>query len=272
MDHKPTSKVPILKVKGRQQQKMLDAITTEAPLEISISLPRIQPKIFDKSISITMRTPGADTVLALGFLYNEGIINKMDEVEGISTQENKIHIVLNHRSEAILTQLNRHFYTSSSCGVCGKASIEAIQTIVQPIEGPAFRLPLNTLLNLPIALREAQQIFEQTGGIHAAGLFALDGTLIHISEDVGRHNAVDKLVGYMLTTDQRLDQSILVLSGRISFELVHKAAVARIPMIAAIGAPSTLAIDTAEAYDITLIGFLKAEGFNCYNGEHRLAL
>ncbi len=272
MDTKSSSKVSIIRVKSGQQQNVLDAVTTEAPLEISLSLPLLQPKIYDKSISITMRTPGADTALALGFLYNEGIISKMEEVIEIFAQEHKVHIVLNHQSDTVLSKLDRHFYTSSSCGVCGKSSIEAIQTIVPPIEGPSIKLSVDNLLNLPTALREAQQVFEQTGGIHAAGLFSLDGTLIHISEDVGRHNAVDKLIGHMLTKRQDISQAILVLSGRISFELVHKAAVARIPVIAAIGAPSTLAIETAEAFDITLVGFLKDNGFNCYNAAHRLEM
>lgn len=273
MDTNSSFKLPILKIIGADKRKALDAITTEAPLEIMLSLPYVDPKIFERSISITMRTPGDDVALAIGFLYAEGIISHTSEITKSYSKNNKVHLVLNHTDDSVLTKLDRHFYTSSSCGVCGKSSIEAIQPIVKSKDEDKIAkisISAERLKSLPSALREAQQVFEQTGGIHAAGLFSTRGDLLHISEDVGRHNAVDKLIGHALLSQKDLIGGVLVLSGRISFELVHKAAVAGIPIIAAIGAPSSLAIETAEAFDITLIGFLNSEGFNCYHGDHRL--
>ena len=272
MENKPTSKVPILKITGATQKKSLDNITTEGPLEISISLPKVQPKIYNKSISITMRTPGKDLELAIGFLYSEGILAHPSEILDALQQENKIHLILDHNSDKQIKNLDRHFYTSSSCGVCGKSSIEAIKPIVKSTPSTEVKIEVGILKTLPDILKSAQQIFKDTGGIHAAALFSTDGQLQLLCEDVGRHNALDKLIGSTFLKDQDLSQSVLLLSGRISFELVHKAAVAHLPIIAAIGAPSSLAIETAEAFDITLIGFLNKEGFNCYNGEQRLVL
>ena len=185
-------------------------------------------------------------------------------------QENKIHLVLNHTSDQQIKNLERHFYTSSSCGVCGKSSIAAIQTVVKTAQPSKLQVSDAVLKSLPSALNSAQEIFKDTGGIHAAALFTSEGRLTSLCEDVGRHNALDKLIGQAILAGQEMSQSVLLLSGRISFELVHKAAVAHLPVIAAIGAPSSLAIDTAEAFDITLIGFLNKDGFNCYNGERRI--
>lgn len=262
----------ITKIQGTETTPTLDHITSEEPLEISLTVPSAKPKIYKKSVSITMRTPGADLELALGFLFSEGIITDRKQLLENFQEENKINLVLDLDPEFDLSRLERHFYTSSSCGVCGKASIDALRVQVPKGSHTPIQVTSSVLKSLPQKLREAQKQFDATGGIHAAALFTDAGELVLLREDVGRHNALDKLIGATLP-DENLEAAdhILLLSGRISFELVHKAAVAGITCVAAIGAPSTLAIDTAEEFGMTLIGFLKASGFNIYNGVGRVS-
>ena len=219
-----------------------------------------------------MRTPGDDLALAVGFLYAEGVLTQRSDLIDTQQQDNKINLILNDTSDEKIKQLDRHFYTSSSCGVCGKASIEALRPNIKTRPTSFIQVTGTQLTSLPDKLREAQKVFENTGGIHAAALFSTEGQLLRLCEDVGRHNALDKLIGQAFLADEDLSTSLLLLSGRISFELVHKATMAQISIIAAIGAPSTLAIETAEAFDISLIGFLSQEGFNCYHGDERLRI
>ena len=228
-----------------------------------------------------MRTPGNDVNLAVGFLFSEGIIKNRQELEHITqgndTNGNVIIAKLQPHVSVDLVKLERHFYTTSSCGVCGKTSMEAVEQQCN-IELPKtqWKIEPSILYTLPDILRAEQSNFDQTGGIHGCGLFDLIGNLIHTSEDVGRHNALDKLIGhFVLSTPEAADQiplcnHILLLSGRISFELVQKAAMAGIRMIAAVGAPSSLAIDLAEDMGITLIGFLRGDRCNIYTHSGRV--
>ena len=236
-----------------------------------------------ESLSVTMRTPGNDPELATGFLFTEGIISGAADV--LSTrfvgtqwdsdmQYNSLLVELAPGLSFDLKQLNRHFYTASSCGVCGKGSIELVrtQTCFFPIAGRPV-LSAATLLAFPERLRSAQPLFSCTGGIHAAGLFDPDGTLLLLREDVGRHNAVDKLIGAALHEGRvPLRDQALMVSGRASFELVQKALMAGISILIAVGAPSSLAVDLAEEYGMTLIGFLRENSFNIYSGENRITM
>ena len=271
-----TRVVQVSKRAGAKAEATRDVLAVEEPLEIRLSYgePRVQ-----KAISITMRTPGADRELAAGFLYSEGIVRDRHDVEQIehcgppnsAGATNTIRVDLRADAPVDLKRLERHFYTTSSCGVCGKSSIEALQNIAPPriAEGPL--VSSNSLVQLPQRLRERQQIFETTGGLHASALFTPDGELLRVAEDVGRHNALDKLVGsYFLDGELPLHDRVLLLSGRASFELVQKALMAGIAFVAAVGAPSSLAVELAEANGLTLVGFLRDERFNVYCGGHRL--
>jgi FdhD protein len=235
----------------------------------------------EKPLSITMRTPGNDVHLAVGFLFSEGIIKSQQDLDHITTGNdpngNVIIVKLQPHVSVDLVKLERHFYTTSSCGVCGKTSMEAVEQQCN-IELPKTQWKIEPLIlyTLPSILRAQQSNFDQTGGIHGCGLFDLGGNLIHTSEDVGRHNALDKLIGhFVLSSPEASNQiplcnHILLLSGRISFELVQKAAMAGIRFIAAVGAPSSLAIDLAEEMGITLIGFLRGERCNIYTHTQRV--
>jgi FdhD protein len=235
----------------------------------------------EKPLSITMRTPGNDINLAVGFLFSEGIIKSQQDLDYIKTGNdpngNVIIAKLQPHVSVDLVKLERHFYTTSSCGVCGKTSMEAVEQQCN-IELPKtqWKIEPNILYTLPDILRAQQTNFDQTGGIHGCALFDLGGKLIHTSEDVGRHNALDKLIGhFVLSTPDAVNHiplcnHILLLSGRISFELVQKAAMAGIRFIAAVGAPSSLAIDLAEDMGITLVGFLRNERCNIYTHPHRV--
>jgi FdhD protein len=260
----------------------VDLLATEEPLEIRLGFGRAHDRK-QHSISITMRTPGNDFELALGFLFTEGIIHRQDDVlritycTDVNLQENKNNIVRVELKEDIAVDLNkliRNFYTTSSCGICGKASIEAVRTtipIYQPVSGKAVSAAL--ILELPRKLREKQQVFEYTGGLHAAALFDASGEIIFIREDVGRHNALDKLIGAALAKKTLpLSQQLLLLSGRASFELIQKAAIAGIHLVCAVGAPSSLAVATAKEFDITLVGFLREQHFNIYAVPERILL
>lgn len=244
-----------------------DFVTVEEPLDIRLS--NGGPA---RSVAITMRTPGRDEDLARGFLFTEGIIRAGSQVQCEVTKSNVVAVDLPATEAIDWKRLDRHSYTSSSCGVCGKTSLEQVFTAVPFGEsGHNLRVAAKVLQSLPDKLRAAQELFEHTGGIHAVGLFTPAGELLHVAEDVGRHNALDKLIGHHHATGALpLDEHVLLLSGRASFELIQKAGMAGIPVVAAVGAPSGLAVQLAEELGITLVGFLRAGGFNCYAGIGRV--
>ncbi len=255
-----------------------DVLAAEEPLEIRLLWEEVGA-IVRKPIAVTMRTPGDDFELAAGFLYGEGIIAGQQDLVDVSycTDEdeeqrlNIVNVTLRPGLTFDASRLERNFYTTSSCGICGKAALDALEVqgcAVLP-DGPAVLAEM--ICALPAKLREAQAVFDRTGGLHAAGLFTPDGTLVSLREDVGRHNAFDKLVGERVLADTTpLSDSIVMLSGRASFELLQKALVARIPIVAAVGAPSSLAVELAESFNITLCGFVKADGLNIYTGGERV--
>jgi len=270
----PTQAIHITRVEVDTVVEKNDALAVEEPVEISISAFTASPPLLNKNISITMRTPGTDLDLALGFLFTEGIIADAKQVDGHETGENTINILLNDSMPLDLSKIERHFYTSSSCGVCGKASIDSIKTVcrLQDIES-TFSVPKDLIKALPNELRKQQEVFESTGGLHAAALFDLNGKLMQLREDVGRHNALDKLIGWSFQNDNLpLNQHLLLLSGRASFELIQKAAMAGIKFIMAVGAPSSLAVELAKDFDITLVGFLNENRYNVYHGVERIEL
>ena len=254
-------------------QKSEDQVVEEAPLEIQLEYGaegnrRIQP------IAVTMRTPGQDLDLALGFLFTEAIIGKMSDIEKVVdlSEQNRVKVRLHPNLRIDLSRLERHFYTSSSCGICGKGALEMVQTVSCYYPVPEHpKIKASNLYLFPEHLNKAQSIFALTGGIHAAGLFDPSGYCHYLREDVGRHNAVDKLLGAALQAGHLpLRQHILMLSGRIGFELVQKAAMAGIPIVAAVGAPSSLAIDLAKENGMTLVGFLRNHRMNVYCGPERI--
>lgn len=251
-----------------------DELAAEEPLQIQMQYGSSNNRV-QKNIAVTMRTPGNDGELATGFLFTEGIINSKDQVDSILQSSNSadtITIVLKENIEPGKDTSDRNFYTTSACGVCGKSSIDAIAThSIFKNEKDNSKVSASLLYELPAQLRRQQALFENTGGLHAAALLNTDGSFITLREDVGRHNALDKLIGVSLLKDQLpLTGCILLLSGRTSFELIQKAMMAGIKFIAAIGAPSSLAVELAKQNDITLIGFLKSDRFNIYSGEKRV--
>ncbi|MCF6360089.1 MAG: formate dehydrogenase accessory sulfurtransferase FdhD [Cyclobacteriaceae bacterium] len=272
------SSAKIIKIGIQGQENVPDLVAIEEPLEIRLGIgPLDQREQF--SLSVTMRSPGHDKELAIGFLFTEGIISDIDEVNSIEYCEtvkpeeegNVIRVELAPEVKVDEKKLSRHFYTSSSCGVCGKSSIDAISVVIPDVKTNFTKVGASLVCKLPDVLKQAQKVFEHTGGLHACGFFELDGSLIRLREDVGRHNAVDKLIGSLLI-EKKLPatKKILVLSGRVSFELVQKSARAGIQFIAAIGAPSSLAIEMAKKHQITMVGFLKNSSFNIYSGEERI--
>ena len=258
-----------------------DVVATEEPLEIRLSYTHPDGRRAQKSISITMRTPGNDEELAAGFLLTEGIIAGPAELEAIGPCGppaangliNVVRVDLAPDVEVNLARLERHFYTSSSCGVCGKASLEAVAVQGRyDLRGNPLRINAESLGTLPDRLRALQSVFERTGGLHASGLFDAAGQVRVSREDVGRHNALDKLIGQALLKDELpMSDYGVVVSGRASFELMQKAMMAGIPMMAAVGAPSSLAVEFAEEFGMTLVGFLKANRFNVYSRLDRIA-
>jgi FdhD protein len=272
----PSVEVRIVSFDGERLAPRFDRLATEEPLEI-----RLRAGGESRTIAITMRTPGNDFELAAGFLYNEGVIADYDALLGISfcvdttvdveQRYNIVNVDLAAAALPPIETLERHFLTTSACGVCGRAGIEALQMRgVRPIESDVTIDP-KRITALPERLREAQGVFEKTGGLHAAGLFDLDGTLLAIREDVGRHNALDKLIGWALLEKRLpLDRTVLLVSGRTSYEIVQKAIVARIPILAAVSAPSSLAVDLARAMGVTLAGFVRGDRFNIYANESRI--
>lgn len=259
---------------GRVEQ-VQDVLAVEEPLEIRLGYTDPRKGRTHRSVSITMRTPGSDEALALGFLYAESIVRRRADITSIDTgTANVIRIELDDNARFDPMRLERLFYTTSSCGVCGKASLEALSTAgFDALPDDTFRISADLLQTLPGKLRGHQTLFRQTGGNHGVGLFTAWGVVSHSAEDVGRHNAMDKLVGGMLQRDQLplRDQGI-ILSGRASFELVQKALAAGCPMLVAVGAPSSLAVELAQEFNITLVGFLGDSGFNIYHGAARIQL
>jgi FdhD protein len=253
-----------------------EILAAEEPLEIRIEFGPPNHRV-NRAISVTMRTPGHDSELAAGFLCTEGVIRDSNEIEGVTGSSgddglrNSVCVKLAPDVEVNTASLSRNFYTTSSCGICGKASLLALQTVCPPRLKNTFEITAGTLFRLPEMLRMRQHVFEQTGGLHAAALFTADASLEAVREDVGRHNALDKLIGAALLEDRLpLRDRVLMLSGRASFELLQKALMAGIPMVAAVGAPSSLAVQVAREFDITLIGFLRSDHFNVYNGAERV--
>ncbi len=237
-----------------------DSVAVEAPLEILVG---------ERHLAMTMRTPGHDEELAAGFLFTEGLVQHRNQIRSLTGAGNRVVV----ETAAPLPVLPaRQFTMTSACGVCGKTSVEDLfSSGKQPIPQDVFTIHSDTLRTLPEVLRQSQTGFHQTGGLHAAGLFDAQGRAILVREDVGRHNAVDKLIGSLFLTGLLPAQKhILLVSSRASFELVQKSGIAGIPMLAAIGAPSTLAVETAQRFGITLAGFLREDRFNVYAGEHRI--
>lgn len=265
--------VRIKRIKLSESEIMEDIVAVEEPLEIQLQYGKVDQRI-NKPVSVTMRTPGNDAELALGFLYTEGIVKNIIEVENVTQNvldSNKVLVSLKPHIDPELKKLERNFYTSSSCGVCGKASIEAVSIACERLPDDTLIISTEIIKQLAHAIRNEQAVFSSTGGIHASALFDLEGNFLFLREDVGRHNALDKLIGYGLKNELLpLSKHILVLSGRASFELLQKAAIAGIKIVVAIGAPSSLAIQLAHNFNITLIGFVKTERFNIYCGEQRI--
>jgi FdhD protein len=272
--------VQISKVDGAARSPVADQVAVEEPLEIQVSSASATGAAA-KSVSITMRTPGNDGELALGFLLTEGIIRSADQVLGVESigevdtetgLRNRVRVEVDPSVNLRLDRLERHFYTTSSCGVCGKASLDALRVDgLSSLATVATPFKRAMLAALPDRVRESQPVFEQTGGLHAACVFGSDGEILVVREDVGRHNATDKAIGALLQSgDLPAHEFGMLVSGRASFELVQKALVAGIPLLAAVGAPSSLAVRTSESFGMTLVGFLRGGTFNIYAGEHRI--
>jgi FdhD protein len=265
-----TTRAQVVTVEGERRSRRSDRLATEEPMEIRIE----EPGAEQRSVAVSMRTPGHDFELAVGFLLTEGLIAGRDDVSGVRycavPREEQHYNVVSVSVARALEFEQRSFYATSSCGVCGKASLDAIDVQCAPIgDGPVIAPAVVT--SLPNALREAQAVFDRTGGLHAAGLFGAEGALIMSREDVGRHNAVDKLVGAQLLEGRLpLSDSILMVSGRASFEIIQKAAIAGIPIVCAVSAPSSLAVDAARRFGLTLVGFLRGERFNIYTRAERI--
>ncbi|MGW5695794.1 formate dehydrogenase accessory sulfurtransferase FdhD [Streptomyces asiaticus] len=277
-----TERRRVIRIRDGAVSTRPDTLVAEEPLEIRLN---------GKPLAITMRTPGDDFALAAGFLVSEGVLGRADELTNIvycagATQDgsntyNVVDVTLAPGVPVPDITLERNVYTTSSCGLCGKASLDAVRTTARwPLAdgladagGSAVRIEPETLAVLPDRLRAAQRVFDRTGGLHAAALFSPDGELLDLREDVGRHNAVDKLVGRALQQGLLpLSGSVLMVSGRASFELAQKAVMAGIPVLAAVSAPSSLAVDLAVETGLTLVGFLRGTSMNVYAGEQRLAL
>jgi len=272
-----TTETRIVTIADGRETAGFDRLATEEPVEI-----RLRAAGQTRSVAITMRTPGNDFELAAGFLYNEGIIPQLEAIRGITycvdpevdadQRFNIVNVDLTADAMPALDTLERHFTMTSACGICGKAQLDALRDRGLPPLASDVRLTPATICALPERLRTVQRVFATTGGLHAAAVFTADGTVIAAREDVGRHNAVDKLVGWALLEGRLpLRDTILLVSGRASYELVQKAVAAGIPFFCAVSAPSSLAVDTARAFGMTLCGFVRGNRFNVYAGSERIA-
>lgn len=251
---------------------LADQVAIEEPLEIRIAHTTPEGRAH-QSVSITMRTPGNDHELAAGFLYTENMITNRDDIVAVETcADNVVRVELHPDIDVDLGRLRRHFYMTSSCGVCGKASLEALHASgIDTLDPGAMAIAETVLLAVPDKLRGSQPTFEETGGLHAAACFDANGDLLVTMEDVGRHNAVDKVIGRLFIDGQLPAGTVgMMVSGRASFELVQKSLVAGIPLLAAVSAPSSLAVETAREFGMTLVGFLRGGTFNVYSGGERL--
>jgi len=264
---KSTAQIHALKIDEKRASTRKDLVAVEEPLEIRIG---------DESIAVTMRTPGNDFELAAGFLFSEGVIHRPADVPHISycnadpQEYNIVTIQLARDVGFDRKRLERHFFSTSACGVCGKAALETIRVHAQPIRDD-FAVEVDLLFSLDEKLRKAQPVFERTGALHAAGLFDERGKLVFLREDVGRHNAVDKVVGAALLAGKLpLARHVLLVSGRSSFEIMQKALLARIPVVASVGGPSSLAVDLATEFGMTLVSFLRGRRCNVYAGKQRV--
>lgn len=274
-----TRRARVLRVRNTGWEWADDVVTVEEPLEIRL-LRTDGRRLVTSRLSVTMRTPGDDFDLALGFLFTEGIVPGPDAVQEVTycaaasrdERYNVVSVYLRPWVRVDTERLARHFYSTSSCGTCGKASLEAVRVRgCRHLEEGCPRVPAELIRGLPSALRSAQRVFRRTGGLHAAGLFRPDGTLVAVREDVGRHNAVDKLVGAQLKERRLpLSDTIMAVSGRAGFEIVQKALVAGIPVVVAVGAPSSLAVELAREFGMTLAGFTRPTGFNVYADAGRV--
>jgi FdhD protein len=272
-----TTSFSILRIGAGTPETQTDLVATEEPLEIQLAYTRRGVEV-RKTIAITMRTPGNDQDLAAGFLFTEGIVREPSDIASINSPADRPHtttVTLRPDVAVDVRPLERNNYTTSSCGVCGKASLDAVRTATRhPLPEPEPVLDPAIIHRLPGALRAAQSGFDQTGGLHAAALFTATGKLIAVREDIGRHNAVDKLIGSQLLGDARdvlpLSKHIVFVSSRASFELVQKVIMAGCPVLAAVGAPSSLAIELARESGATLLGFVRENRFNVYAGATRL--
>ncbi|MCX6401753.1 MAG: formate dehydrogenase accessory sulfurtransferase FdhD [Propionibacteriales bacterium] len=268
-----TSRRKVLRIREGVVDQRPDTLAAEEPMEIRVG---------GRALTITMRTPGDDFDLAVGFLVSEGVVRTTSDVltarycagvteDGTNTY-NVVDVGLDPSLPPLDLALERNFYTTSSCGLCGKASLDAVRTATTwSVAEDPLRITAEVLATLPDRLRASQEVFERTGGLHAAALFSADGELICVREDVGRHNAVDKVIGHAVRNGMLpLRETILMVSGRASFELVQKAVMAGIPMLAAVSAPSSLAVDLAEEHGLTLVGFLRGTSMNVYSGAERI--
>ena len=265
-------------VEGNRVRERPDDLTTEEPLEI-----RLAAGGEAQTVAVTMRTPGNDFELAAGFLYAEGIVGERDQIgriaycldRGLRFDQRYNVVTVNLRSPALpdLAALDRHFLTTSACGVCGRAVVDGLRMRGSRAVAAGPTVASSILSGLPVALRAAQPQFAATGGLHAAALFAPDGQLVAVREDIGRHNATDKLIGWALLEGRvPLAEAILLVSGRVGYEIAQKAAAAGVPILCAVSAPSSLAVDLAEEFGMTLVGFLRGERFNVYAGFERIAV
>jgi FdhD protein len=270
------TKVRVRSVEEGRARVRPDSLATEEPMEI-----RLISGDTRQTVAVTMRTPGADFELAAGFLYGEGIVSSPEDIRRISycvdadidaeQQYNIVNVELRGGRSYDLKPLERHFYTTSACGVCGKASLEQLELRGCPVIPPGPKVAPEIIYALPEKLREAQGLFDATGGLHAAALFDKEGELVALREDVGRHNATDKLVGWTLLEGRLpLSDHLVMVSGRSSFEILQKCLTAGVPVVCAISAPSSLAVDVARQFDMTLVGFLRGSRFNVYSGHERV--
>jgi len=276
------SNYKVLKFRSNNSKEVDDQISIEEPLEIIIKY-KDKEKWVENTISITMRTPGDDEDLVRGFLFNERVIEKIDYIESIELTgdpvgqyklRNKAIVTINNSENIDIDKIKRNFLTNSSCGVCGKTSLDSLEIIKKDkILNSIPKIKHNVIMKSPNMLRENQSEFSKTGGIHASGLFNATGEIIAVKEDVGRHNALDKLIGFVLKKEL-LDNSsqFLTCSGRLNFDLVQKALMANIGVLIGVGAPTSLAIDLANKFDMTLVGFVKEDSFNIYSNNERIII
>lgn len=270
------TKATVWVMENGKMRSRVDHLTTEEPLEIRLVSP-------NRTIAVTMRSPGADFELAAGFLYGEGVISCREDIQRMSycvdksvdgeQRYNIVNVELREGLNPDLQPLERHFFTSSACGVCGKASLEALRLRGSSVITLNPKVTSETIYSLPEQLRAGQNIFTATGGLHAAAVFDAQGKLLNLREDVGRHNALDKLIGAALLADELpLNNHIVMVSGRSSFEILQKSTAAGVPIVCSVSAPSSLAVSVAQEFGITLIGFLRGERFNIYTGYERISI